>query len=380
MYNAVNNHNNLIIRGSMHTYIMPVIVHDSIKDIMSMDNMPEYRYLAGGWVPFEGVILISRDNTSRARSASSKKYKYFSIRDFEKYLCNTQDERLTSIYKKMLAKRMPVSGIDMDTPRCMTIINATPDSFSDGKPECNTIDYAEKIRQSMNVSSFIDIGGESTRPGAHDIDHNEEHRRVAPIFSEIYKRQMHMSCAFSIDTRKTSVAEMAFSKGATIMNDVSGLNYDPSSIPFIAQSGKWVCVVHSQGTPGNMQDNPEYEDVVLDVFDFFENKIAQLEKAGISSQRIIIDPGIGFGKNTSHNVKLIKNIAIFHGLGCPILVGASRKRFLGELSCEPDATKRDPQTASVAIYCVSCGVQIHRLHNPEIFVKMLSVYKSLYSI
>ncbi len=185
-------------------------------------------------------------------------------------------------------------------------------------------------------AAILDIGGESTRPGAAEVAVADEVARTAPVIAAL----VGLGVPLSIDTRKAAVAQAALEAGAGIVNDVAALGFDPAMAALVAQAGVPVVLMHAQGTPATMQDDPVYEDVLLDVYDFLAARIAFAEAAGIARDRIVVDPGIGFGKTVAHNLALLRGLSLFHGLGCPILLGASRKRFIGTVGGEPVAERR----------------------------------------
>jgi dihydropteroate synthase len=189
---------------------------------------------------------------------------------------------------------------------------------------------------------------------------DEEITRTRPVIEAI---RAETNALISIDTRKTAVAKAACEAGAGLVNDVSGLTFDPELAPFCAGLGAPVCVMHMQGDPATMQDNPVYENVVLDVYDFLAGQIERLEALGLNRDLIIVDPGIGFGKTEDHNLALLRNLSLFHGLGCPILLGVSRKGFIGSIGQEPRKTARAPGSIAVALDGLSQGVQIIRVHD-----------------
>jgi len=251
-------------------------------------------------------------------------------------------------------------GLDLNTPRIMGILNVTPDSFSDGglhNDHQNAVSRAEKMV--AEGADILDIGGESTRPGADFVEIEEEIARTAPII----KALNHLSVPISIDTRKAKVAEAALSAGATLFNDVTALSFDENSLEIAASSNATVCLMHASGDPKTMQKNPSYDNVLLDVYDYLETRRDIAIAAGIRPERIILDPGIGFGKSVAHNIELLKGLSLFHGLGCPILLGASRKRFIGSLTDTDTASNRMPGSIAVALYAARQGVQIIRAHD-----------------
>ncbi len=257
--------------------------------------------------------------------------------------------------------RADIARLDMQVPHIMGILNATPDSFSDGgvhssaKTACAAA--ADMVARGATI---LDVGGESTRPGADFVPAEQEIARTRPVIDAI---RSETNALISIDTRKASVAKAACDAGAGLVNDVSGFTFDADLAPFCAAQGTPVCVMHMQGDPATMQDNPHYDNVLLDVYDFLENQIALLESLGLNRDLIIVDPGIGFGKTEDHNLTLLRNLSLFHGLRCPILLGASRKGFIGSIGQEPRKTARAPGSIAVALAGLSQGVQIIRVHD-----------------
>ena len=271
------------------------------------------------------------------------------------------DDIPDSYMDKLTRSRAAVSGLDMAQPHIMGILNATPDSFSDGGVH-SSVDAARNAALEMVAqgASIVDIGGESTRPGADFVPSAEEIARTEPAIRAI---RADTDAVISIDTRKAKVARAAYAAGAALINDVSGFTFDAQLAPFCAGIGAPVCVMHMQGDPVTMQDNPCYDDVLLDVYDFLEARIMHLEKLGLDRDLIIVDPGIGFGKSTDHNLTLLRNLSLFHGLGCPILLGVSRKGIIGQIGKEPRKTARAPGSIAVALAGLSQGVQIIRVHD-----------------
>ena len=262
---------------------------------------------------------------------------------------------------RLTAPRADFAGLRLDQPQLMGILNVTPDSFSDGGRH----DGADNAcRNALDMvrdgASIIDVGGESTRPGAAPVDPTTEMERAVPVIAQLRRET---DVALSIDTRKAVVAAAALKAGADIVNDVSGFTYDPALAGVCATSQVPVCVMHSKGVPATMQNDPVYENVLLDVYDSLETRVSALEQAGIARARIMVDPGIGFAKTAAHNLTILQNISLFHGLGCAILLGASRKRFIGTIGGEPRATARAPGSVAVALAALAQGVQVVRIHD-----------------
>ena len=273
----------------------------------------------------------------------------------------------------LTAPRAPIAGLNMAQPQIMGILNTTPDSFSDGGRH-DAPDAALTHARAMIAAGadMLDIGGESTRPGAAEVPVEQEIARTAPVIAAI---RAESRIAISIDTRKAPVAAAALAAGADLVNDVAGFTYDPALAPLCAGRGAPVCVMHSQGDPETMQDDPRYDDVLLDVYDFLAERIATLETAGIPRARIVTDPGIGFGKTVEHNLALLRGLSLFHGLGCPILLGVSRKGFIGKLGGEPRADARAPGSIAVGLAGLAQGVQFLRVHDVAETVQALRLWQ-----
>lgn len=261
------------------------------------------------------------------------------------------------------APRASIAGLDFSEPVIMGILNVTPDSFSDGGKH-NSRAAAVRAAQQMVAEGahLLDVGGESTRPGALEVPYEAEIARTVPVIEAI---SAQLECPISIDTRKARVAHAALQAGAQIINDVSGFKFDPDLAPFCATHGAPVCLMHAQGLPETMQDDPRYDHVVLDVYDFLAEQIRLAVRHGLSRQQIIVDPGLGFGKTQAHNLALIRALSLFHGLGCPVLLGASRKGFIRDIGQAVKADKRAPGSIAVALAALQQGVQIVRVHDVE---------------
>lgn len=302
--------------------------------------------LAGGWIRFSQVEVLERGKPPRISS-------------------DIPDDVLAAL----TAPRVPVAGLSMDRPRVMGIVNATPDSFSDG----GRYDPAEQgERLIASGADMLDIGGESTRPGAAEVPVPEETARVlVPV------RALASRVPVSVDTRKAAVARAALAAGAAMVNDVSGLDFDPALGDVVAQGGVPLCLMHAQGLPETMQDDPRYDDVLLDVYDALADRIPRAEAAGIPRHRIVIDPGIGFGKTEAHNLAILRRISLYHGLGCPILLGVSRKRFIGAIGGADDPLDRGPGTLAVTLAAIAQGVQIHRVHDVAALVQGIRLWQAV---
>ncbi len=261
----------------------------------------------------------------------------------------------------LCAARAPFAGLTLDRPRIMGILNVTPDSFSDGGRFFSPAAAEEQARELARHADLLDIGGESTRPGSLPLDPGEEIARTRPLVAAL--RAAGLALPVSIDTRKAEVAAACLDAGAGLVNDVSALLFDPAMAGLVARRGVPVVLMHHQGTPETMQDDPRYDDVLLDVYDWLAARVAAAEAAGISRRCIAVDPGIGFGKTVAHNLALIRGLSLFHGLGVPVLLGASRKRFIGALAQAPEPSARTPGSLAVALAGVAQGVQLLRVHD-----------------
>ncbi len=260
-------------------------------------------------------------------------------------------------------------------PQIMGIVNTTPDSFSDGGLHAAAQDaIAGGLAMVQAGADILDIGGESTRPGAETVAVAEEIKRTQPVIAGL--RAQGFLGVISVDTRKADVARAALETGANLINDVSGFTYDPALAGVAANADVPVCVMHGPVDPAVMQNDPRYSDVLLDVFDFLEARIAALDTQGIARSRIIADPGIGFGKTMDHNLALLARLSLFHSLGVPILLGASRKRFIGTIGGAPEAADRAPGSIAVALAGIAQGVQIVRVHDVAQTAQAIALWRA----
>lgn len=310
--------------------------------------------LAGGWCWFDRVEVLSRSEAPQILAARDLP------QDWQDRLC---------------APRVPFGGVSMAAPSVMGILNVTPDSFSDGGRFSDPDSALAQARQMALQADVLDIGGESTRPGAAEVEIAEEIDRTAPVIAAL--RVGGLTTPISIDTRKGAVADAALRAGAGIVNDVAAMGFDPQIAQVTAAAGAPIILMHSIKTPATMQDDPWYENVLLDVYDFLADRIAEAVAAGIPHSRIMVDPGIGFGKTLDHNLTLIRNLSLFHGLGVPILLGVSRKRFIGTIGQEPVADRRMPGSVAVALAGVAQGAQMLRVHDVSETRQALRLWQSL---
>ena len=321
-------------------------------------------------LPLHGIKEISF-NQIEIITRKSKKIVF--INQINK-LSNSLKKKINTDLKNITSKKKNFSNLKFNLiPNLLGVLNLTPDSFSDGG-KFNKKDKA--IQQAMNLFSsganLIDIGGESTRPGSKPINEKLEWSRINKILKLLSKK-----IPISLDTRKSNIMKKGIQLGVKLINDVSGLEYDPETANVLKLNNTPFVLQHSQGRPEDMQNNPSYKNELLYIYDFFEKKLNFLRSIGINHNKIIIDPGIGFGKNLKHNMNLIKNISIFHSLGFPILVGNSRKRFIKEISKNNDSKLRIGGTVASSIYMLTQGVQILRVHDVNEIMQGIKVYKEI---
>ncbi len=261
------------------------------------------------------------------------------------------------------------------TPKIMGILNVTPDSFSDGGRYCGEEQLEARIEELLaDGADIIDVGGESTRPGAEPVSLAEELERVLPAISAIRRISQ---IPVSVDTTKAEVARLALRAGANIINDISALEVDAGMIEVVRASGAQVVLMHMQGRPRTMQQAPHYEDVVAEVNAYLAGRIAGLEAQGIERKNMVVDPGLGFGKTVEHNLSLLRNLSSLRQHGCPVLIGHSRKSFLGMIVQQQEPQKRDLATAMVSAHCAWQGVDILRVHNVRATREALRVQEAL---
>jgi len=288
------------------------------------------------------------------------------------------DEAMARDWARITSPRSPLQlgdrTIRLDQPQVMGIVNATPDSFSDGGSYADSAAAAEAgAVMASQGAAIIDVGGESTRPGASTVWEGDEAERVLPIVRQLAAG----GTAVSIDTRKSAVMNAALGAGAGMVNDVSALTWDPLAAEAVARADVPVVLMHHQGDPSTMQESPRYDDVLVDVYRWLEDRIDAAIEAGIARDKILVDPGIGFGKTVAHNLELLNGLALFHGLGCPIVLGASRKRMIGALAGEAPADRRLPGSLMLALKAVEQGAQIVRVHDVPETVQALKVWRGL---
>ncbi|HWC56073.1 MAG TPA: dihydropteroate synthase [Sphingomicrobium sp.] len=324
--------------------------------------------LAGGMCWFAAVELLSVDDDRRTST------ELVPVEGLESRF----DDDMAAQWAALTSARMPLRlgerTIRLDQPQVMGIVNATPDSFSDGGRFADAPAAAEAGAQmAADGAAIIDVGGESTRPGARMIWEGDEIERIAPVIRQLAGG----GAAVSADTRKADVMTAAIEAGARMINDVSALTYDERSAGVIAASELPVVLMHHKGPPETMQDDPHYDDVLVEVHQWLEERISAAVDAGIAREKILIDPGFGFGKKLAHNLELMNNLALFHSLGCPLVLGASRKRTIGALSNEAPADRRLGGSIAFALKAVEQGVQLLRVHDVFETVQALRVWRGM---
>ena len=322
-------------------------------------------------LPLNGNHKISFDQIELISRKSKKKISIHNLKNLTKI----QKKQVSCDLQKITSKKKNFANLNfLELPNIMGVLNITPDSFSDGGKYNNknkAIEHATKMY--FSGASLIDIGGESTRPGSKGINAKLEWIRIKEVLKSISKK-----IPISLDSRKSEIIEKGIKLGVKIINDISGLNYDIKTKDILKKYQTPFIIQHSQGLPENMQNNPTYKNDLLDIYDFFENKIRSLRSIGINHNKIIVDPGIGFGKNLKHNMNIISNISIFHSLGFPILVGNSKKKFIKEISGKNDTKERIGGTIASSIYLMMQGVQILRIHDVNELLQGVKVFKELF--
>lgn len=324
--------------------------------------------LAGGLNWFAAVELIDIEGHHRVSN------ELVPISGIEERFDDDLARQWSALTSPRSALQLGERTIRLDQPQVMAIVNATPDSFSDGGKYVDSVAAAEAgASMAAAGAAIVDVGGESTRPGARSIWEGDEIERVVPVIRQLAAGGV----AVSIDTRKSDVMTPAVEAGARMINDVSALTYDARSIEVASSLGVPVVLMHHRGAPEVMQDHVDYDDVLVEVYCWLEERVAAALAAGIARDRLLIDPGFGFGKTLSHNLELMNGLALFHSLGCPIVLGASRKRTIGALSGEASADKRLGGSIAFALKAVEQGAQIVRVHDVFETVQALRVWRGM---
>jgi len=332
--------------------------------------------IAGGRARFSGVEVSAR---SGATVEFVQTLRIDAIAPFRAQLAPALAARFDQLWARLTTPRPHLSlatgEIDLATPKVMGILNVTPDSFSDGGRHSDPA-QAVAAAKAMVVAgaALVDIGGESTRPRAPHVPLGTERARVAPVLAGLRGTDVPIS----IDTRQSAVMALALDAGAGVINDVSALQFDGDALALVAKSGCPVVLMHAQGVPQSMQDAPHYDDVLRDVFDWLEARIDAVVAGEVARARIIVDPGIGFGKTVAHNLELLRGLGMLHGLGCPILLGVSRKKLIGVLGGDVDAVDRSGGSLALALAGLDQGVQMLRVHDVGATVQAVRLWEALH--
>ena len=324
--------------------------------------------LAGGLNWFASVELIVVEGNERTAS------ELVPVEGVENRFDNDMAAQWQALTAPRPALRLGERTVRLDQPQVMGIVNATPDSFSDGGQFANAAEAAEAgARMASEGAAIVDVGGESTRPGARSIWEGDEIERIVPVIRQLSAG----GAAVSVDTRKADVMTPAVEAGARMINDVSALTYDARSGEVAAAANVPIVLMHHRGAPEVMQEDPRYDDVIVEVYLWLEERIAAALDAGVARENILVDPGFGFGKNVGHNLELMNGLALFHSLGCPLVIGASRKRTIGALSGEAPVERRVAGSIAFAMKAAEQGAQLIRVHDVFETVQALKVWRGL---
>lgn len=327
--------------------------------------------LAGGMSFFSAVEVIAVENGARVST------RLVPVGEIEAMIAG--DAAAEATLSRLTNGRAPLAlgerTIRLDQPQVMGILNMTPDSFSDGGKHVGDAEAATSAGVEMAAAgaAIVDVGGESTRPGAAAVWEGDEIARTQPVI----ERLARAGVAVSIDTRKAAVMAAALTAGTALINDVSALYHDAQAVPLLAAQSCPVVIMHSPDAAKSLHDGGVYRDPLIETYDWLAARIATLEAAGIARSRLIVDPGIGFGKGVAENLSLLNGLSLFHGLGCPVLVGASRKRFIGALAGEAPVEQRLAGSLAVALKAAEQGAQIVRVHDVAETVQALKIWRGL---
>jgi len=322
-------------------------------------------------LPISGNSKISFDHVE---ILSRQSYKLVNIKEI-KNLPAILKKKINKDLKNITKNKKNFSGLNFKkTPNIMGVLNLTPDSFSDGgKYNKKNLGFKHAINMFKLGTDIIDVGGESTRPMSNEIKVKDEWNRIKLTLKKLKNKKIPIS----LDSRKSLIIEKGIKSGVELINDISGLKFDSKTIKIIKKYNKPFIIHHIQGNPLTMQKNPKYNNVLLDIYDYFEKRIKYIRFKGIKHNKIIIDPGIGFGKNLKHNITLISKISLFHSLGFPILLGMSRKRFIKDISGKNDSKERIGGSVASALFALMQGTQILRVHDVNEIVQGIKIFKEL---
>ncbi|MEE8295169.1 MAG: dihydropteroate synthase [Sphingomonadales bacterium] len=328
--------------------------------------------LAGGPLFFNAISIILAARGGRIYEGV---YPLTSLDSLKAQLPENLNEKFDKQFSNLTSLRKPIGALSFEKPVLMGILNLTPDSFSDGGDYLKEDEAIARAKALFKEGAdIVDVGGESTRPGATLVRGDEELKRLKPVLSGL----TDLPGPVSIDTRKSEVMGQALKSGALLINDVSALTFDENSIK-VAKNAPGIILMHAKGSPGDMQKSPKYGDVLLEVFDYLEGRILACEAAGIVRERLIVDPGVGFGKNLSHNLTVLKGLSMFQTLGVAVLAGVSRKRFIGEITGVENPKDRLAGSLSASLFALSQGAQIIRCHDTAEMRNAMDVYQTITS-
>ncbi len=346
--------------GQARVYLRPIVPQggDTARGLLGHGGSAPGPALGAGGFAFTAAEVLIRMSDRIVCSAIGLD----DLRAWQAGLPTAEAERVDRLLARMVAPgphALAGQGLP-GRPLVMGVVNVTPDSFSDGGDFASTEAATARGRAMIaEGADILDIGGESTRPGSEPVDPGEEMRRVLPVIAGLAGAGVPLS----IDTRNASTMRRAIAAGAGIVNDVSALNHDPEAMAVVADSAVAVVLMHARGDPRTMQKDPRYDCAPLDVFDALEARIEACSAHGIGRDRIVVDPGIGFGKTLRHNLEILDRLAVLHGLGCPILLGVSRKSFIARLSRGEPPKERGPGSLAAALSGVAQGARILRVHD-----------------
>jgi dihydropteroate synthase len=327
--------------------------------------------LAGGPLAFAACEAVLRENR---RQTAREVVPNSALADWAGRFGPEARAQARALLERLSAPRSPYAGLDLAAPQVMGVLNVTPDSFSDGG---DRFDAARAVDDGLAMieagAAILDVGGESTRPGSAPVESEEELRRVLPVVRGLAEA----GALVSIDTRRARVMAAALDAGAGIINDVTAITGDPDGLALVAERGVPVVLMHMRGEPQTMQQDPTYDDAPLDIYDFLAARVAVCEAAGIARARIAVDPGIGFGKTVEHNLQILDRMALYQGLGCAVLLGVSRKNFIGRLSRSEPPKARGPGSLAAALIGLDRGVQIVRVHDVAETMQAIAVWRAV---
>ena len=347
------------VRKLVKYYVRPILNNSKNKDSLCLGSSRLY---------FDKIELITRNG----KDISSK---YLHLKEITR-LPSDISKTIKIQLKKITKTRKKIKNINFNKPSIMGILNVTPDSFSDGG-KFLSIDnaYAQYKKLKKEGAVIVDIGGESTRPGSKTVPAKKELQRIMPVIGQI--KSNSKNSLISVDTRKSTVMKAVLKYNIDFINDVSGLRHDSKTISFLKNAKIPFIIMHSISNPAKMQKTIKYNDVLLDVYDFLENQIRKCKLKGISENKIIIDPGIGFGKTLKQNLTLIKKISLLHSLGLPVMLGSSRKSFIGKIQKNELYDDRKGGSIASVLYGLSQGIQIFRVHDVYETNQAIKVYTKL---